>query len=42
MGDFWNEDTVRRAVVNQKLTSNKNEHPAHFPEDIITLPILQT
>jgi site-specific DNA-methyltransferase (adenine-specific) len=42
MGDFWNEDIVRTAVVNQKLTSNKNEHPAPFPEDIITLPILQT
>ena len=42
MGDFWNEDIVRTAVVNQKLTSNGNEHPAPFPEDIVTLPILQT
>ena len=42
MGDFWTEDVVRTAVVNQRLTSNKNEHPAPFPEEIITLPILQT
>ena len=42
MGDFWTEDVVRTAVVNQKLTANGNEHPAPFPEDIITLPIIQT
>ena len=42
MGDYWSEDIVRTAVVNQKLTSNKNEHPAPFNEHIVTLPILQT
>ena len=28
--------------MNQKLTSNGNEHPAPFPENIVTLPILQS
>ena len=42
MGDFWSEDIVKTAVVNQKLTSNGNEHPAPFPENIVTLPILQS
>ena len=42
MGDYWSEDIVRTAVVNQKLTTNNNEHPAPFNEHIVTLPILQT
>ena len=42
MGDFWSEDVVKSAVVNQKLTTSGNEHPAPFPENIVTLPILQT
>ena len=42
MGDFWSEDIVKTAVVNQKLTTSGNEHPAPFPENIVTLPILQT
>ena len=42
MGDYWSEDIVRTAVVNQKLTHNNNEHPAPFNEHIVTLPILQT
>jgi len=41
MGDYWNEDIVRTSVANQKLYI-KREHPAPFPEKIITLPILQT
>ena len=41
MGDYWNEDIVRTSVSNQKL-SIKGEHPAPFPNEIITLPILQT
>jgi DNA modification methylase len=41
MGDYWNEDIVRTSVANQKLNI-KGEHPAPFPEEIITLPILQT
>ena len=41
MGDFWNEDIVRTSVANQKLDI-EGEHPAPFPEEIITLPILQT
>jgi len=40
MGDFWNEDIVRTSVANQKLDV-QGEHPAPFPEEIITLPILQ-
>jgi adenine-specific DNA-methyltransferase len=41
MGDYWNEDIVRSTVANQKLNI-EGEHPAPFPEEIITLPILQT
>ena len=41
MGDYWNEDVVRTSVANQKLDI-QGEHPAPFPEEIITLPILQT
>ena len=41
MGDFWNEDIVRTSVANQKLEI-EGEHPAPFPNQIITLPILQT
>ena len=41
MGDYWNEDIVRTSVANQKLNI-KGEHPAPFPNEIITLPILQT
>jgi DNA modification methylase len=41
MGDFWNEDIVRTSVANQKLNI-QGEHPAPFPNEIITLPILQT
>ena len=41
MGDYWNEDIVRTSVSNQKLDI-EGEHPAPFPEEIITLPILQT
>jgi len=41
MGDYWNEDIVRTSVANQKLDI-EGEHPAPFPNEIITLPILQT
>jgi len=41
MGDYWNEDIVRTSVANQKLDID-GEHPAPFPEQIVTLPILQT
>ena len=41
MGDYWNEDIVRTSVANQKLDI-EGEHPAPFPKEIITLPILQT
>ena len=41
MGDYWNEDIVRTSVANQKLDI-VGEHPAPFPNEIITLPILQT
>jgi len=41
MGDYWNGDIVRTSVANQKLDI-EGEHPAPFPEEIITLPILQT
>ena len=41
MGEYWNEDIVRTSVANQKLDI-EGEHPAPFPEEIITIPILQT
>lgn len=41
MGDYWGEDIVRTAVVNQKM-NNRVEHPAMFPEQIVYLPLLQT
>ena len=41
MGDWWNEEIVQSAVVNQKF-DNEVEHPAPFPEKIVVLPILQT
>ncbi len=41
MGDFWNEDIVSSAVVNQRI-DNDVEHPAPFPEKIVLLPLLQT
>jgi DNA modification methylase len=41
MGDYWNEDIVRTAVANQPQTEGF-EHPAPFPYQIVTLPILQT
>ena len=41
MGDFWNEDIVKSAVVNQKI-SEDIEHPAPFPAQIVLLPLLQT
>jgi DNA modification methylase len=41
IGDYWSEDIVRTAVVNQS-TYTGLEHPAMFPEQIVYLPILQT
>jgi len=41
IGDYWYEDIVRTSAANQKLDI-EGEHPAPFPEEIITLPILQT
>jgi DNA modification methylase len=41
MGDWWSEEIVQSAVVNQKM-SDGVEHPAPFPEKIVTLPVLQT
>lgn len=42
MGDFWNEEVVRSAVVSQSSIGSDTEHPAPFPENIVTLPLLQT
>ena len=41
MGDWWSEEIVQSAVVNQKLTEGV-EHPAPFPEKIVILHVLQT
>ena len=42
MGDFWDAEIVRAAVVNQGSFDSSVEHPAPYPEDVVTLPILQT
>jgi DNA modification methylase len=42
MGDFWDESVVRTAVAKNKPLPDGVEHPAPFPEQIVTLPILQT
>jgi len=42
MGDFWDAEIVRAAVVNQASFDSSVEHPAPYPEDVVTLPILQT
>ena len=41
MGDFWDNDVVKTAVYNQKVSVGL-EHPAPFPLEIVYLPILQT
>ena len=41
MWDYWNEDIVRTSVAYQKLNI-QGEHPDPLPNEIITLPILQT
>lgn len=41
IGDYWNEDIIRTSLTNQKLNI-EGEQPITFPEQIITLPILQT
>ena len=41
-GDFWDESVVRTAVAKNKPLPDGVEHPAPFPEQIVTLPILQT
>jgi site-specific DNA-methyltransferase (adenine-specific) len=42
--DFWTEDTVMTAGVNQKVNQKYGifDHPAPYPIDICILPILQT
>ena len=42
--DFWTEDTVMTAGVNQKVNQKYGifDHPAPYPVDICILPILQT
>jgi DNA modification methylase len=42
MGDFWDESVVKTAVAKNKPSPDGVEHPAPFPEQIVTLPILQT
>jgi DNA modification methylase len=42
MGDWWSEEIVRSAVASQTNLTRDNEHPAPFPEDIVTVPLLQT
>jgi DNA modification methylase len=41
MGDYWDEDIVRTAVSNQPKKEGI-EHPAPFPYQIVTIPLLQT
>jgi DNA modification methylase len=42
MGDYWSEDVVTSAVAMNVKSDGTLEHPAPFPENIVTLPILQT
>lgn len=42
IGDYWSEDVVKTAVVNQTKINTRGEHPAPFPESIVILPLLQT
>jgi DNA modification methylase len=42
MGDFWDESVVKTAVAKNIATLGGVEHPAPFPEQIVTLPVLQT
>ena len=42
MGDYWSEDVVTSSVATNVPSDGSLEHPAPFPENIITLPILQT
>ena len=42
MGDFWDETIIRSAVARNVPVNGGVEHPAPFPEDIVTLPILQS
>ena len=42
LGDFWDESIVQSAVAKNLPNSNGVEHPAPFPEQIVTLPVLQT
>jgi DNA modification methylase len=42
MGDWWSDEIVRSAVVSHSKISGSKEHPAPFPRDIVTVPLLQT
>ena len=42
MGDYWSEDVVTSAAAMNVKSDGTLEHPAPFPENIVTLPILQT
>ena len=42
MGDYWDEDVVFSAVAVNRSADGESEHPATFPEKIVTLPILQS
>jgi site-specific DNA-methyltransferase (adenine-specific) len=42
MGDFWNEDIVETAAANHNGRLGNTKHPAPFPAQIVTIPLLQT
>ena len=42
IGDFWDESVVKTAVAKNIPAPEGVEHPAPFPEQIVTLPVLQT
>jgi site-specific DNA-methyltransferase (adenine-specific) len=44
LGDFWPDDIVTTATANQSAVKKYGgiDHPAVFPTEIVTLPILQT
>ena len=41
IGDLWDESVVKTAVAKNISTPDGVEHAAPFPEQIVTLPVLQ-
>ena len=42
LGDYCSDDNVSSTVAMNVTSNGTLEHPAPFPDNIVTLPILQT